>query len=315
MKEGKARTTYICEGLVNHWTLPLHGTLSPLLSGYNTGLKTGNIQDASLNQCFYVAHTYFAGLPLKDDVLNETSPLQIMNDIETFASVDKGDSRLDTHLANHIHYLVSAKLRGIELEGMNFCGILKYCTDTSNEALRGYVYVAQVELKVFLGEWLEATNLLAEAGELLPSMVGLYQGVRYVFVYTLVYIKTAQSSTGHKRRKLKKKALKKMKIIRGWVKNGNVNCVHTLHLLEAELAILDGSNDNKVVEKFKLAIEIASKAKFLHDEALSHELASMHFKSRGNQQQRGHHMENAIKSYTKWGATEKVSLLERGRLD
>lgn len=308
-EEWKAKTTYLCEGLINHWTLPVRDSLGPLLDGYNTGLKQGNLQDASLNQCFYVAHAYFAGMPLKEDVLNETSPLQTFNDIETFAGDSKGDSRLDTHLANRIHSLVSANLRGDTLEGMNFDGILKYCTDTGNRALRGYVFVAQCELKVFFGAWLEAAELLTEAGELLPEMVGLYQGVRYIFVCTLVYIKTAQSSTGlAKRKKFKKKALKKMKVIRGFVKKGHVSCVHNLHLLEAELAILDG-NVKQIEDSYKLAIDVASKGGFLHDKALSHELASMYYDLQKDHQQSRHHMDNAIKSYTEWGATAKVEKL------
>lgn len=271
----------------------------------------GNLQDASLNQCFHVIHTFFSGCPLKEDILDEMIAHKVgfQDDLENFAGLSEGDSRLDVHLAIHMHYLAAAKLRGVNLEEsemMNFDGILKYTIDTGNRALRAYVLIAQVELRVFFGEWQEATDLLLEAGELLPDVVGLFQGVRYIYVSTLVYLKTATSSAGitHKK-KWKKSALKKMKLIRGWVKNGSVNCVHNLHLLEAELAILDGNN-KKAEDMYKLSIDVASMNGFLHDQAVTHELASLYFKCQGDQHQGDYHLKNAIKCYSEWGAMAKV---------
>ena len=56
-----------------------------------------------------------------------------------------------------------------------------------------------------------------------------------------------------------------------WVKRGNVNLVHILHLLEAELANLNGY-DRIAEENYQLAISTASTNDFRQDKALCHEL-------------------------------------------
>lgn len=104
-----------------------------------------------------------------------------------------------------------------------------------------------------------------------------------------------------------------MKLIQKWVRRGNVNLVHSLHLLEAELAVLDGNASRKAEESYKSAIAIASKNGFLQDQALSHELASLYFEGRGDDSRRDHHMEHAIQCYLAWGAMAKVAQLNTRR--
>eukprot|EP00975_Prorocentrum_lima_P029826 6259737-Prorocentrum_lima.AAC.1 len=71
---------------------------------------------------------------------------------------------------------------------------------------------------------------------------------------------------------MKKCAHKTIQLIRGWAKNGNVNVVHYLRILGAELAVLSGKN-NKAKEGFNAAIATSSRNGFLQDRALAHELA------------------------------------------
>ena len=115
-----------------------------------------------------------------------------------------------------------------------------------------------------------------------------------------------------KKRKLKKRALKSVKILRGWAKKGNVNVVHYVHLVEAQLAALEGKN-NKAEEKYKSAIATATRNGFIQDRALSHELASEYFAATTNDYWKDYHLDNAIKSYTDWGASVKVTQLESKR--
>jgi len=98
------------------------------------------------------------------------------------------------------------------------------------------------------------------------------------------------------------KAMKEMRTIRKWVKRGNPNVVHSLHLLEAELAALNGKN-NKAEQHFKSAIDTAEKNRFLQDQALSNEMASTYYKRRRDESNRDYHLKQAIECYSRWGAT------------
>ena len=102
-----------------------------------------------------------------------------------------------------------------------------------------------------------------------------------------------------------------MKYIRRWIKLGNVNIIHCLYLLEAELALLNGTNEKRVEDFYKSAIDIAAKNQFIQDEALSNELASSYFRSLNDVSRRDYYLGNAIRCYSEWGATAKVEQLNQ----
>ena len=139
-------------------------------------------------------------------------------------------------------------------------------------------------------------------------MTGMFYAVRYTFLEALTYLKASQSASGWKKRQMKKAALKTMKIIQGWAKKGNVNVVHYLYILEAELAVLNGKS-NKAKDKFKSAITTSSRNGFLQDRALAHELASSYYKAQGDDNWGDYQIERARACYEDWGCSEKVKQL------
>ena len=88
---------------------------------------------------------------------------------------------------------------------------------------------------------------------------------------------------------------------------GNVNLVNLLHLLEAELAVLN-EDHNAAEESFKVkaAQSTASKHGFLQYKALSHELASLYYASRGDTYWEEYNLDRAIEAYSDWQAPAKV---------
>ena len=71
--------------------------------------------------------------------------------------------------------------------------------------------------------WDTATELLVKAGDVRSVLVGICVGVRFSVLEALVSIKTAQrSTTWWNRKKWSIKALSSVKLIRKWVKRGNV---------------------------------------------------------------------------------------------
>ena len=181
--------------------------------------------------------------------------------------------------------------------------------------MKCYVNTMQLELYAFFGDWEEAKSLLPTTPDARTVLITVYPVVRYTFFEGLICIKAAQSSVGvMDSRKWKRRALKSMKFIRRWMKLGNVNIIHCLHLLEAELAVLNGKSEKTVEDCYKSAIDIASKNQFIQDEALSNELASEYFGSRNERSQSSdYYLKQAIECYSKWGATAKVQQLTSRR--
>ena len=308
--------TCLDQGFVYHWTTTtLQETLAPLLKGYQIGLDTGDVQSAGLNRLMHISHTYFAGRKLAE--VDELTSANVGLQNETTAATRSSKiQKLDDSLTQsrilgsliQVWYLVTAELRGRELDEseLNFDGILKFANEIDNPALRSYASTGQLELKVIFSKWDKAIDILEQAGDVRANLLALFAGVRFTFLEALVLIKAARSSkTWYKRWKWKRRARKSINIIRRWMKRGNVNVIHYLHLLEAELAILNG-NSNMAKDSYSLAIAVAEKNGLIQDQALIYELAS----AAGIDNRGDYNMKQAIKCYNEWGATKKVSQLK-----
>jgi len=303
----QSRSANVIQGFINHWTMPLRETLTPLLEGYKAGRSSGDFESAKLCLGFRVVHTFHAGYHLNTDLIAEAINLHI-----NFLHPD-----ITTELWLQIYLLAIKKLCNIELEEneKDFDGILQTTSEgqaMSSLTMQCYTNTIQLELYAFFGDWEEAKSLLLTTSDVRAILQSPYPAVRHTFFEGLICIKAAQSSVGKMDSwKWKRRALKSMKFIRRWIELGNVNIIHCLHLLEAELALLNGKNEKRVEDFYKSAIDIAAKNQFIQDEALSNELASSYFGSLNNVSRRNYYLGNAIRCYSEWGATAKVEQLNQ----
>jgi len=300
-KEMKSRVIFLCEGMINHWSSPLQGTFAPLLGGYQSGLESGNILSASLNLSYRVNHMFYSGRSLEN----------LQHELQTCVNVLGQLNQVHLKMGAIPYLLVVRKLRGVDVveeEGMDFQAIITVAKETKNKLLHAYPMIAQMTLFVIFQDWKAASDILLEAGDARASLTGLFCIVRFTFLEVLICFKVAQfTNSWSSKRNWKSKGLKSMKFLRGWLKKGpNPNLVHTMHLLEAELAVLQGKKTN-AEEEFKRSIAVASKNGFLQDKALAHDLASKFFEAEGNDYWANYHMESSKQSYSEWGATAKVS--------
>jgi len=152
------------------------------------------------------------------------------------------------------------KRRGLDAEACDEIMDSMLATAASTRSFDMAVYVNLMKLEVFvlLQEWEEALELVRKAGNVRLVLSSTFAPVRYTFLEALTYLKAAQSSSGWKKRQMKKCAHNTMQLIRGWAKNGNVNVVHYLYILEAELAVLQGKNE-KTKQSFNAAIATSSR--------------------------------------------------------
>ena len=206
-------------------------------------------------------------------------------------------------------FIAAKTLRGISCD-IDLDDMLRDAVKNDNSIVIASTKISQIELCVIMQDFNSAHKILEGAtGNLRDSVPGHFRTVRITSLEALVYLKAAQTAKYWRvRRKLKKKATKLMKLIRSWLKCGNVNIVHVLHLLSAEHAVLKG---NKLVaeEQFKLSIAVASQNGFLQDRGIAHELAGKYYISQGDEYWARYHLEKAELSFSDWGAIIKVDQL------
>ena len=292
-----AHTVFTTQCYCYHWTSPLQDSLAPLLKGYQIGLESGETDRGCwcLNGRSY--HLYFVGRPLDSIQKEFEATIPVLTQLKQEISMSFVMIVLTT----------VKKLRGIDVEAGDemLDSTLATAVSTGNVNLSASVNLFKLEVFVFFQQWREALDLVQKAGNVRLTLACLYSSVRFTFLEAVTYLKSAQSASGWKKRRMKKSALQTIQIIRGWAKKGNVNVVHYLYILEAELAALNGMN-KKAEEKFKAAIASSSRNGFLQDRALAHEFASAYFKAQGDDYWEKYHTERSRACYEEWGCSEKV---------
>lgn len=308
MARMKSKSIFICEGMINHWTAPIQGTLAPLLQGYQTGLQSGDLESAALSLRFRVMALYYSGRQL-DSLLVETKTN--INAMEHMNQNMLGIGTLTPWL------ILFKKLAGtfIEENDMNFEGTMKIALELDSHVVRAYTIMCLVELNVYFQEWQNAARLL-EDNNIHEVLRGFFASARLTFLEGLISIQVSRCDATKwlEKRAWKRRAYKSRKVICNWVKKGNVNLVHYLHLLDAELAALNG-NYKKAQVSFTAAITVARRNGFIQDRALAHELASAYFKSREDTYWKDYHMERCLEYYNEWGAIAKVQQLTEKNME
>jgi len=305
----ESRFIYAVEGLIHHWSKPLRDSLEPLREGNRLGMECGDIESAGFNLDFYLARAYYSGCQIGGKAVTEFIDGHIK-----YQNIEGGHSQrfhITSELDIESYFLAFKKLRGVEIQEdeRDFDGILAVANQIGNKSLLGNIYLIQLDLKVFFGEWEEAAEMLHSAGNVQDALFAKYSGVRWTILEALISMKATRFSKKMSTSlKWRRRAYKAVKRVRGWAKKKNPNIEHSLHLLEAELASLKGKK-KKAISHYRHAIDTAEKNCFLQDQALSNELASLYFASIGDTTRMSIHRENAIRCYSEWGATAKVEQL------
>jgi len=300
MRRITSKTIFVAQSFCYHWTEPLQDTVTPLLEGCQKGLEIGDTDSAC--SCLVVRSycLYFTGRPLESIQEELEASIEVMTQL-----------RQDARKMRIVILLATVKkLRGIDTEAGDekMDSLLATAAATGNFSLAAFVNSMKLEVFVIFQQWEEAIELVQKSGNVRLALTSAFNTVRYTFLQTLTYFKAAQSASGKKRKQMKKCGTATLKVIQGWAKNGNVNVVHYLRILEAELDLLQG-NVKKAEESFKAAITSSRRNGFRNDTALAHELSSSFYKAKGDEYWTNYHLECSKSCYQEWECSEKVKLL------
>lgn len=271
-----------------------------LLEEYKAELNAGDIEGAASNislRCYENWSGYHSLADLEKEI--EAS-------IIALDQIGEGSYKVNLQA----YLLVVRRLRNVTSKdetNLGFEELLKVASDTdSNANVFHTVKLMQLELLVQFHDWNGALICLTEAPNMRSSFLQTHASARATFLEALVYLKSSSSASSWlEKRKRKRQALKLLKTMNGWLKNGDDNVRHLMHILMAESYVLEG-NERSAEDNFKAAISIAELGGFSHDEALAQELAGAWYKGQGKDSMSTEYFETSQRLNTEWGATSKV---------
>ncbi|KAL7536465.1 hypothetical protein ACHAXR_007176 [Thalassiosira sp. AJA248-18] len=297
-RQTESKTIFAFYAFIYHWSKYLRDAEQPLLFGYQVGLENGDVEAAFFDLGHLMMNGLIAG-SVKLDTLSER-----MKD---------SSQKMKYYKQNAIRsfivclWQVALNLSGQSVdpfvltgEAMNEKDMFDTIEKTKNAMLKPFLYSLKMQLLFILGDYKKALHCAKKSAD---YGVKISQGEplvpRHTFFSGLTFIANGEIGRG-------KKVLKKMK---SWVTKGNINCLHQVQLLVAELASVNGKNE--VAKKsFEDAAKSAKVGSFDNDRALTHERAALHFlKSDDDTYWAAYHINLSIEAYESWSATAKVRQL------
>ena len=186
---------------------------------------------------------------------------------------------------------------------------LQLANDANDEFASWAIHFFQLLLSYIFNEYDTAAN---EAKALEHYMkLHLHPGFSGVLTsFCLSRLTEARRKRGLERRRLLssvKANMKKLKIFSEYVPE---NCLHKLHFVEAELAIVYGNND-LARSKYESTISLASEVDVPWMCALASERFGLFLQDQGDEPGALCKFQKACTAYRQWGATAKARQLER----
>jgi predicted ATPase len=314
-KETIAETSTLTFAMLRHWTSDMRTCYAPLLYAQKLAIECGDIETATLT------------LLLGSLVLWCTS----------MVSLPKLGRHLQRQCAmsrdfKHRSLLEALTTLGVQLRRLCSVGEQAECFDwlDDDESMAASNVDARPKAKgsdptidvLYDCLALQSHVLLEKRKEALECadrtrMVGTKLSVgqswapRTQFNRGLVYLARPPTGNGGVSWRHRQEAKRALSLLRKWVKSGNVNCIHMVHLLEAEFARLE-KNQYKAMDLYAQAIHDAEVSGHIHDEGIGHECAARFFKeSMRDTNKAAFHWEEAIRCFRVWGASAVVKRLEQ----
>lgn len=288
-------------GFVFPWTQSLHVCQKKLYDGYKLGLQTGDMEYAMMNIALFGFFCYSAGKALSDlekdmrDYAEQMEECNMMSQLKFLALTWQTMLNL---LGRSDDPLV---LTG---EAMIQEGTLEDAERENNPVLKAQLYCHQLQLAVYLCDFTLASSLILHT-----SCISAVNPANPIIWRTALFEGvTAFEMVQRGNKKYKGVALKSVKKMKGWVDQGNLNCVHLLHFLQAEQFRMDGSIREARIQ-FDKSIAAAARTGFRSDRALASERCACMYQHMSDEFWANDYFQKAYDAYLEFEAYAKVDQL------
>ncbi|MEM6613369.1 MAG: serine/threonine-protein kinase PknK, partial [Cyanobacteria bacterium P01_C01_bin.72] len=302
-REIKSKVSFLFNNMIRHWREPAILTLDHFLAGIESGLEVGDIEHACFHATRYCAHLFYVGESLSTACQKSEKQIKFISDfLQSF----------------QLNYAQMWHQFNLNLQGKaedKFLLIGDIFDETkffdlwleSNNAMSLFsFYLIKLILAYLWGDYQQAVIYGSQGKQYLQAAVGLMGYGVYHFYYALAML--AVCSQADQRAEYLPEVLALQTRICHW-SNHTADYLHKRELIAAEIAKISGEHES-AAEHYDQAIIAASAAGYTHELALTEELAGEFYLSKGKTKIAYYYLNDAYKSYQRWGAWAKVRQLE-----
>ncbi len=274
-------------------------------AGYAAGVAVGELQWTGYTLAYRPFTLFYRGEPLAQ--VGKDLP-----DLLRFTQKTKNQWAIDT-------------LLGLRLALANLCGpapgeppdlasggqdepFLRACHERRSFGALGRHAVLMAQIHYLLRRLPEALRAVARARELLGFYTNSISVAELNFYHSLILAALWDTASEQDRRDYRQTIIANQRQAEIWAGNCPENFLHQYHLVQAELARLEG-DDLLAMGLYEQAMAAAQQNGFLNDLALSFELASRYYRRRGHALIADSYLRESLDRYQLWGATNKAAQL------
>ena len=305
----EARIQFIFNIFIKHWTYHIRETLKPLKIGFQKGLETGDLENASLSAFFYSYYSYFAGIELSEIEQKMSTYNDAINKLKQEA---------------HLQYNQRVWQIVLNLKGYNESPTI-ITGDVCNENEMLEFYQKENDIAGIYGQYLDKLILCylfhqydqaienaasADAEKVLGGHISMITIPIFHFYDSLVHLALFSEAPKTKQKSTLRKVSKNQKKMKKWAHHAPMNHLHKWQMVEAERARVLGK-DQQAIAFYDQAIAGAKENQYIQEEALANEVAARFYLEKGKTDTARKYMKQARYCYDHWGAKAKVDHLDK----
>ena len=306
MGVARIRTMYTLYAGVRPWIKPLNETLAPLKQTYLGGVELGDVQMATNAAHVCCLHAFYCGNALIEVERETNTYLQAVTwpSLHYALIILRETCRDLMAEASWSVSLPTTETSALENQDPSLNDSAALRTPES-KTISFAIYTNRLICSYFLQDYRSAFQHMTRADSYVSDVVAFVGNAIFYFYNSLVRLALLNTIFGFERVHSLRQIKRNQEKLRLWAQHAPENFQHKWELVDAELAA-KGGRKLKAIQSYERAIRLARQHGYLHEEALSKELAGDYFLKLGLDTVARAYLQDAQRDYRRWGALAKV---------
>ncbi len=289
------------------WKQHIKETLDPLMKIHSNSLNVGDFQFAAYGLIAFSYHAYFLGKELNS----------LSHKIANYTDAIEEVKQTRISYWNKIYHQTVLNLQGNVREPYRLTGtvydrhnMLAIQLSSNDTVAILHTNICELHLCYLFCQYIQALENADRAKKYLHGGIGTLVTSQFYFYDSLTRLALYPEASQSEQKEFIEKVTANQDKMQHWANHAPMNFLHKFNLVEAERNSVLGKK-LEAMELFDLAIAGAKENEYLHEEALSNELAAKFYLKWGKQKIAKAYLDDAYYGYIRWGAKAKVKDLQK----
>ncbi|MCY7382400.1 MAG: AAA family ATPase [Microcoleus sp. CAN_BIN18] len=291
---------------IRHWSEHIRASLIGLVEGMQSGIETGDVNNACYCASFYSNYIFLSGEPLDSVETKQSQYIQMFVNYQNEFMIHQARVGAQVVLNLQGETANPCLLTG---EMFNEETMLPALIDSKNNLVIFVVYLYKSWLNYLFKNYAKSAENAIAASNYSEAVMGMMYVPIHNFYYSLALLALYPTDSKSEQNKHLKKVASLQKKMKHWALNSPGNYQHKYDLVEAEKARVLGQYE-KAAMYYDRAVKGASENEYLHEAALANERAAEFYLAGDRPKVAEIYLIDAYYGYIHWGATAKVKHLE-----